>query len=300
MSEIVDEDRGLLAAEFILGTLDAHERARATELLESDQQFGELLAIWEHRLGELHLMVEPVEPNPEIWGRVWRRVLPGAPPLTEAPPIVEAPQPTEAPPATETHEAPEAVPEPAAANQPPEPFPEDQKPSEPEQPPQLEVVEAAPPTDPEPVEPQPDLASAQFAAVEAALQAAARRAEPAREAARPEPLAPEPPPQPALPKEPNLPPKHVVVHDLRRQRELAAPDDKHFRLATRRGGDAWRALGPLMTLIAAALAGLIVAWRYVPDRLPSQLQPSVLLNMAPAPANADRRPPGRVTSQFQE
>ena len=48
------------AAEFVLGTLDADERRAANQLLASDEGFTDRVRLWERRLGELHLMVEPV------------------------------------------------------------------------------------------------------------------------------------------------------------------------------------------------------------------------------------------------
>jgi hypothetical protein len=68
MSDVVnDQDNGALAAEFVLGTLDSDERDRANELLERDPDFRGMVRVWERRLGELHLMVEPVEPPGPIW-----------------------------------------------------------------------------------------------------------------------------------------------------------------------------------------------------------------------------------------
>jgi hypothetical protein len=286
MSGIVDEDKGLLAAEFVLGTLDPDERARANELLGRDQPFVESVSLWERRLGELHLMVEPVEPNPEIWNRVRRRVL-GEPPPAEV--RVEAPPRTEAP---------EVVPGPAAPNQPPQPHPEPEgeTPLPPEHVPVLETAETTPVTTPETVEPMPDPRDDQFAAVEAALALAAHRGE----AVTSEAHTPQLPPEPVLPTEPGPAPKRVVVHDLRAERESLTRRDFKQRKYAPRGGGAWRALGPLMTLVAAALAALIAAWRYVPDRLPPGLQPSALLNMTTNAGTTAGKPPRRVTSQFEE
>ncbi|HVY57900.1 MAG TPA: anti-sigma factor [Xanthobacteraceae bacterium] len=64
------EDRDALAAEYVLGTLDSVERAQAGVLIESDPGFAALVRGWERRLGELHAMVEPVEPPTELWDRI--------------------------------------------------------------------------------------------------------------------------------------------------------------------------------------------------------------------------------------
>jgi len=63
-----------LAAEYVLGTLAADERAHAEALLASDPAFARLVGDWERRLGELHAMVAPVEPPPETWARIAARI----------------------------------------------------------------------------------------------------------------------------------------------------------------------------------------------------------------------------------
>jgi anti-sigma-K factor RskA len=66
----MNEDQEVLAAEYVLGTLDADERARAQTLVETDGQFADLVQSWERRLGELQAMVDPVEPAPGVWERI--------------------------------------------------------------------------------------------------------------------------------------------------------------------------------------------------------------------------------------
>ena len=71
MSDVVSNDElNALAAEYVLGTLDYEERKGATALLEVDPTFRGIVRIWERRFGELHLMVEAVEPDPQIWARI--------------------------------------------------------------------------------------------------------------------------------------------------------------------------------------------------------------------------------------
>ena len=62
MSEnVIDSaDTDTLAAEYVLGTLDFDERNAAQSLLAQDAAFAAKVKVWERRLGELHLMVEPV------------------------------------------------------------------------------------------------------------------------------------------------------------------------------------------------------------------------------------------------
>jgi hypothetical protein len=59
-----------LAAEYVLGTLDVEERTQARTLLGADEAFAAKVQLWERRFGDLHLMVEPVEPDSAIWVRI--------------------------------------------------------------------------------------------------------------------------------------------------------------------------------------------------------------------------------------
>ena len=106
MSDSVnDDDLSALAAEFVLGTLDPDERTRANVLLEVDEGFRALVAAWERRLGELHLMVEPVEPGGQIFERIRSRLgirVPDAPPPVTPPPFVPPPVESVRSPATES------------------------------------------------------------------------------------------------------------------------------------------------------------------------------------------------------
>jgi anti-sigma-K factor RskA len=70
----VNEDREALAAEYVLGTLDADERARVQLLLETDPPFATLVHAWEKKLGELHHIVDPVEPPSHVWRRIVARL----------------------------------------------------------------------------------------------------------------------------------------------------------------------------------------------------------------------------------
>ena len=65
-----DDDRDALAAEYVLGTLSADERDQAEALLAIDPGFAEIVRVWERRLGELNVMVEAVEPPPEVWDKI--------------------------------------------------------------------------------------------------------------------------------------------------------------------------------------------------------------------------------------
>ena len=65
-----DDDRDALAAEYVLGTLSADERDQAEALLAIDPGFAEIVRVWERRLGELNVMVEAVEPPPQVWDKI--------------------------------------------------------------------------------------------------------------------------------------------------------------------------------------------------------------------------------------
>jgi hypothetical protein len=56
----------------------------------------------------------------------------------------------------------------------------------------------------------------------------------------------------------------------------------------------WRGFAVLMTLVVAAVAALLIVWRFAPDRVPLALQPLALMRqmgvVPPAPAPPPRRP----------
>jgi anti-sigma-K factor RskA len=66
----MDEDRDGFATEYVLGTLDAEERAQADALMLVDEEFASKVRQWERRLGELNVLVAPIEPPAPVWGRI--------------------------------------------------------------------------------------------------------------------------------------------------------------------------------------------------------------------------------------
>ena len=76
---MMDDDRDGLASEYVLGTLDADERAQAEALMLVDPGFADTVRRWERRLGELNVLVSAVEPPPAVWDRI-KAQLPGVPP----------------------------------------------------------------------------------------------------------------------------------------------------------------------------------------------------------------------------
>jgi anti-sigma-K factor RskA len=228
-----DHDLRTLAAEFVLGTLDPDERARANELLNGDDQLRGLVDTWERRFGELHLMVEPVEPPASVWQRIRGKI-------TAVEPTAEAKS-------SET----------SIASPPP--------PAEPEL--TLDALEA-------------ELRRAGVAGAEPAHESSAERLGPATETPA------------VLPAEAVLP--------VRAKESAPAPAVQQppgVRQSLRR----WRLAAVLTTILAAALAGLIAAWRYAPERLPQQLRAADVLNMrAPEPRPASVRPTAPPESRFDE
>jgi len=157
---MTDEEKDALAAEYVLGTLAADERANAEGLIASDPAFAELVRQWERRLGELNVMVEAVEPPPQVWDRIKSGVGMGlAPPAPidnlQLPPLMpSAAQLTPIPAATAETEKPaedvEEIGAPAASLLPPDEPPE---PPAPEPEIKSEAKTAAAPVAPRPPTP---------------------------------------------------------------------------------------------------------------------------------------------------
>jgi hypothetical protein len=328
MSDIVNEDDlSALAAEYVIGTLDPDERTRANVLIDVDQGFRDLVGVWERRLGELHLMVEPVEPDGRIWERIRGRLgivsLPRAPslPLVAEPkpePKVEAKLELKLEPKLESGFGAKLGPESESKSEPkaePSSEPDLSSKSAPEREPltteqQLAglVLEAekfserraaetaAEPSDAAaeaPVEAPANLSgeAGVEARAEARLDEAAEAIAPSEEPGEAEPAAPV---EPAALREPaealprGLMPPVELSYDFARMRE-----------AERRGGAGWRVAALFMAFVAFGLGGLIAAWRLVPDRLPPPLQPAAVLGLTEASAPPERKPAPHGT-QFEE
>src|SRR5437762_448910 len=65
-----NEDHIVMAAEYVLGTLDGDERVQVETMMNVDQDFKALVESWERRLGELHAMVAAIEPPEEVRPKV--------------------------------------------------------------------------------------------------------------------------------------------------------------------------------------------------------------------------------------
>ena len=68
MSEAADRD--LLAAEYVLGTLEGEEAEAAAQLLATDAAFAAAVLGWEQRLTPLAACAPPVAPRLELWDRI--------------------------------------------------------------------------------------------------------------------------------------------------------------------------------------------------------------------------------------
>lgn len=72
MTDLPDHD--LLAAEYVLGSLEGEERREAERLLASEPEFARAVAIWQQRLTPLASTVEPVAPPADLWPRIAARI----------------------------------------------------------------------------------------------------------------------------------------------------------------------------------------------------------------------------------
>jgi hypothetical protein len=255
---LIDEDTGLLAAEFVLGTLDSAERANAQSMLKSDHGFIAMVRIWERRFGDLHLMVEPVDPDAKIFERI-KAKLPVTAGEGAAAPAPDAQKAAAAPPSDEPPKPPEAIAaSPVSAStaetpKPPEPGPTADAPKPPSAAPANERTIAPaltlPPAADLPVPRPPE------------EKAKTERAPLAENGA-----VPVPPPQP--PASLKLPDKPLQDRRGVQRSEVVGV------LRSRRR---WRAFGIFMILVVFAMGGLVAAWRIAPDRLPARLRPSAVM-----------------------
>ena len=313
MSELDYTD--VLAAEYVLGTLDFEERTQARALLDADEAFAAKVELWERRFGELHHMVEPVEPEAAIWARI-KAKMPDArqkmqPPAPEVPPPEFAPTASEPPSldaiqaaisqaattltseansarATEPAPAPmsegmqmpasEATPAPASEAT---PAPASEATPAPASEATLAPASEAPPAPASEATPAPTSEPAPLSDVAPALT-------PAQMAAV-EPVSPAP----------VVPPAAAALEAPSEARTSAV---ERATVAVHRRMRRWRAFAILMMLVVAAVVALLAAWTFAPDRVPPMLQPVELLrqigvSLPSGPAPRRPAPPG---SQFDE
>ena len=70
MSGGTDEDRDLLAAEFVLGVLAPAEHLAVARDALSDPALQAAIEAWQARLSPLAAGIAPVAPPPDLWGRI--------------------------------------------------------------------------------------------------------------------------------------------------------------------------------------------------------------------------------------
>jgi hypothetical protein len=327
-----------LAAEYVLGTLDVEERTQARTLLGADEAFAAKVQLWERRFGDLHLMVEPVEPDSTIWARIRAK-------MPEARQQIRAPQPAvplSAPETTAAEPASLKVAEPpsldaieaaiaqaattlsaeanSAATPPPQsevtPAEAEVTPPVPEVPP---PVSELPPAGSEATSPVSELPPAGSEATPpvSELPPAGSEATPtsvseASPGPAPEPTsAPVSDAPPAPPEATRTSAAEAVLSPPVGAVAAAAPEapsDTQAQAAewaalnVHRQLQRWRALAIVMTLVVVAVAVLLAAWRFAPDQLPAMLQPLDLMRqvgIAVPTAPASRRPL-HPESQFDE
>ena len=78
-------DRDVLAAEYVLGTLEGDEALEAARLLRDDPAFTAMVRAWETRLAPLADVVEPVVPPPALWDRIAAATAAASPTATVLP-----------------------------------------------------------------------------------------------------------------------------------------------------------------------------------------------------------------------
>ena len=332
-----------LAAEYVLGTLDSEEREQARAMLGPDTAFAGKVVQWERRLGELHLMVEPVEPDTQIWTRIKSKMpetqsrsnarLPEAHIPEPAPVAIPAAAPSlDAIQAAISETAAVLTSEAAAAptSEAASPAWETGSPApEITEAPVSEVIEAfgsepssVPASEPsveamsgaatEAPTPMPDADSAPD--VDAAPAPAALESAPPMTDATPTatPDAAAVPvwhatPTPAASVEPESAPPAVppaLAAAIAPTPEAPRRIDEATRqaAAARRGLRRWRAFAILMTLVVLAVAALLAAWKFAPERVPPMLQPIEVLRQVGVelPSAGRARRPVPPPSQLEE
>ncbi len=64
------QERDEMAAEYVLGTLEARESDAARKLMARDAEFAQLVTDWEARLAPLLTLAAPEAPPPGLWARI--------------------------------------------------------------------------------------------------------------------------------------------------------------------------------------------------------------------------------------
>jgi anti-sigma-K factor RskA len=251
-----DDDRDALAAEYVLGTLAADEREQAEALLVIDPGFAEIVRVWERRLGELNVMVEAVDPPPDLWDKIRSEIdsQPREPAEAEA---AEAPF---------EQTSPEIAPEPHPETDPAEPIFDPASDIFSEVPQHLD--ELNPPRDLDEANPPRDLDEPVSNLDESSLvdALASSLLEPEGEPQESEVTA-----ETLLPPEPPL---AMSPPPAERSAEI---------IKLRRGVRRWRGFTAVMTAIAAVLALFVAVTQFAPGLIPLSRQPQPIVAAQPQP-----------------
>jgi hypothetical protein len=294
MSELDHMDA--LAAEYVLGSLDFEERARARNLLEADPTFAAKVQLWERRFGELHLMVEPVEPDSSIWVRIKAKlpeveqgIRPPQPPLSPA-----TPAPAAEPPSLDAIEA--AISQ-AATTLSAEASSAATQEAAPQSPSEVTTVSETMPVPTSAAVAQPPSEATTASEAMPVLAAETASAPTAEAAPAPSPDVTRTSAVEAVPSPPVAPATAAAAPELVRDQTLESTT-----AVVRRRLKRWQAYAIFMTLVVAAVAALLAAWRFAPDRVPPVLQPLEVMRQigVTLPAGPAPRRPAPPESRFDE
>jgi hypothetical protein len=327
-------DADTLAAEYVLGTLDFEERSSAQSLCAQDEEFAAKVTVWERWLGELHLMVEPVEPEPEIWQRI-RAKLPQIEqpqpvvPLAETEPLEARPQPEQEaklslaePNQAQSEPAEPKVAEPKVAELiAAEPKAAESEPADHTRSDVEAVASARPRADQKAVASSSEAQLNFEAAIAAAIAPPMPSDAPLGVPDAPPPLSSDPPaaPQPAaesdigvsapapapafsatVPEPPSSPAAPEPPFTAPAAPAPETKPDEKLRPPTRQLAF-WRTAALLLALAVAAVTGLVALWKFLPDRVPAALRPLELMRLLGIDIAAPpRRPPPPPESHFDE
>jgi anti-sigma-K factor RskA len=73
-----EQDRDLLAAEYVLGALEGEERREAERLLAADAAFARSVSAWQQRLTPLAAHAAPAAPPADLWRRIEQDIDPSS------------------------------------------------------------------------------------------------------------------------------------------------------------------------------------------------------------------------------
>jgi anti-sigma-K factor RskA len=77
---VTDDDRSVLAAEYVLGLASAAEQAQVERDLGRDFALRQAVYYWQDRLFPMTRLPDPADPSPAVWERIERSLAPSAAP----------------------------------------------------------------------------------------------------------------------------------------------------------------------------------------------------------------------------